>query len=65
MCNNKTNMINEEWNKTQNDAAFVAFYNMRAVTFVLPDEMTDVSIAGPAVVYSYTPIKPHGVSQAN
>ena len=30
------------WNEkthTQNDAAFVAFYNMRAVTFVLPDEM--------------------------
>ena len=32
----KTNMINEEWNKTQNDAPFVAFYDMRAVTFVLP-----------------------------
>ena len=46
----KTNMINEEWN-TQNDAPFVAFYDMRAVTFVLPDEMADVSIA---VVYSYT-----------
>ena len=42
----KTNMKNEEWNKTQNDAPFVAFYNMRAVTFVLPDEMADVSIAG-------------------
>ena len=39
-------MINEEWNKTQNDAPFVAFYNMRAVTFVPPDEMADVSIAG-------------------
>ena len=26
-------MINEEWNKTQNDAPFVAFYNMRAVMF--------------------------------
>ena len=38
-------MINEEWNKTQNGAPFVAFYNMRAVTFVLPDEMADVSIA--------------------
>ena len=36
--------INEEWNKTQNDAPCVAFYNMRAVTFVLPDEY--VSIAG-------------------
>ena len=39
-------MINEEWNKTQNDAPFVAFYDMRAVTFVLPDEMANVSIAG-------------------
>ena len=42
----KTNMINEEWNKTQNDAPFVVFYDMHAVTFVLPDEMADVSIAG-------------------
>ena len=42
----KTNMINGEWNKTQNNAPFVAFYDMRAVTFVLPDEMADVSIAG-------------------
>ena len=32
-------MINEEWNKTQNGAPFVAFFDMRAVTFVLPDEM--------------------------
>ena len=39
-------MINEEWNKTQNDAPFVAFYAMRAVTFVLPDEMENVSIEG-------------------
>ena len=39
-------MINKEWNKTQNDAPFVAFYDMRAVTFVLLDEMADVSIAG-------------------
>ena len=39
-------MINEEWNKTQNDAPFVAFHDMRAVTFVLPDEMADMSIAG-------------------
>ena len=39
-------MINEEWNKTQNDAPFVAFYDMRAITFDLPDEMADVSIAG-------------------
>ena len=40
-------MINEEWNKTQNDAPFVAFYDMRAVTFVLPDEMADVPIVIP------------------
>ena len=39
-------MINEEWNKTHNDASFVAFYDMRAVTFVPQDEMADVSIAG-------------------
>ena len=32
--------------ETQNDAPFVAFYDMRAVTFVLPDEMADVTIAG-------------------
>ena len=32
--------------KKKNDAPFVAFYDMRAVTFVLPDEMADVSIAG-------------------
>ena len=31
---------------TQNDAFLVAFYDMRAVTFVLPDEMADVSTAG-------------------
>ena len=42
----KTNMINEEWNKTQNDAPFVAFYDKCAVTFVLQDEMANVSIAG-------------------
>ena len=39
-------MINEKWNETQNYAPFVAFYDMRAVTFVLPEEMADVSIAG-------------------
>ena len=32
--------------ETQNDAPFVAFYDMHAVTFVLPDEMADVTIAG-------------------
>ena len=39
-------MINKKWNKTQNDAHFVAFYNMHAVTFVLPDQMADVLIMG-------------------
>ena len=42
----KTKMKNEEWNKTQNDAPSVTFYDMHAVSFVLPDEMADVSIAG-------------------
>ena len=32
--------------ETQNDAPFVAFYDMRAVMFVPPDEMADVTIAG-------------------
>ena len=32
--------------ETQNDAPFVAFYDMRAVTFVPPDEMAYVTIAG-------------------
>ena len=32
--------------ETQNDAPFVAFYNMLAVTFVPPDEMADVTITG-------------------
>ena len=36
-----------EKKNTQNDAPCVAFYDMRAVRFVLLDEMADVSIAGP------------------
>ena len=32
--------------ETQNDPPFVAFYDMHAVTFVPPDEMADVTIAG-------------------
>ena len=32
--------------ETQNDAPFVAFYDMHAVTFVPPDEMADVTIVG-------------------
>ena len=58
-------MINEEWNKTQNDAPFVAFYDMHAVKFVLPDEMANGSITGlqwfmliPRLNHSYIPIKP-------
>ena len=54
----KTNMINEEWNKTQINASFVALYDMRAVTFVLPDEMADVSIAGLQWFISYTGRRP-------
>ena len=32
--------------ESQNDAPFVAFYDMHAVTFVPPDEMVDMTIAG-------------------
>ena len=32
--------------RNTNDAPFVAFYDMHAVTFVPPDEMADVTIAG-------------------
>ena len=32
--------------ETQNDAPFVAFYDMCAVTFVRLDEMADVTITG-------------------
>ena len=42
----KTNVINKEWNKTQNDAPFVAFFDICAVTLILPDEMEDVSMVG-------------------
>ena len=61
----KTKIINEEWNKTQNDAPFVAFYDMHAVKFVPPDEMADVMIAGLQWSILIPPIKPHRVSQAN
>ena len=60
----KTNMINEEWTK-QNDAPFVAFYDMHAVTFVPPDEMADVTITGLQWFILIPLIKPHGVPQAN
>ena len=40
-------MINEEWIGTRKKKApFVAFYDMRAVMFVLPDEMADVMVLG-------------------
>ena len=67
----KTNMINEQWNKTQNDAPFVAFYDMCAVMFVLPDEIADVPIVGlqwfiliPRLNYtgSHRPIDSHSIS---
>ena len=61
----KTNMINEEWNETQSDAPFVAFYDMLAVTFALPDEMVGVSIAGLHWFILIPRFKPHRVSQAN
>ena len=47
--------------ETQNDAPFVAFYDMHAVTFVPPDEMADVTIAGLQWLILIPPIKPHGV----
>ena len=57
--------------KTQNDAPFVAFYDMHAVTFVPPDEMADVTIAGlqwsiliPRLNHmgSHRPIDSHSIS---
>ena len=60
-----TNMINEDWNKTQNDAPFVAFYDMRAVTFVMPDEMADMSIAGLQWFILIPRLNQHRVSLAN
>ena len=50
---------------TQNDAPFVAFYDMHAVTFVPPDETADVTIAGLQWFICIPPIKPQGVPQAN
>ena len=46
--------------ETQNDARFVAFYDMYAVTFVPPDEMADVTIAGLQWFILIPPIKPRG-----
>ena len=58
-------MINEEWTKHKMMPLFVAFYDMHAVTFVPPDEMADVMIAGLQWFILIPPIKPHGVPQAN
>ena len=49
--------------ETQNDAPFVAFYDMHAVTFVPPDEMADVTIAGLQWFILIPPIKPHGLAR--
>ena len=48
----------------KSDALFVAFKDMRAVTLFLSNETADVSIGGDCTG-SYTPIKPHRVSQAS
>ena len=53
----------EKTKKTQNDAPFVAFYGIRAITFVLPDEIAEVSITGLQWFIITPPIKPHRVSQ--
>ena len=49
----------------QNDAPFVTFYDMHAVTFVPPDKMADVTIAGLQWFILIPLIKPHRVPQAN
>ena len=56
-------MINGEWNKTQNDAPFLAFYDMQAVTFILPDETKTCRSRDCSGLLLY-PINPHRVSQA-
>ena len=50
---------------TQNDAPFVAFYDMRAVTFVLPDEMADMPIAGLQWFILIPRLNHTGVTQAS
>ena len=47
----------DKWGMDKNKkkkAPFVAFYDMRAVTFVLPDEMADVMVLGLRWFKSYT-----------
>ena len=39
--------------ETQNDAPFVAFYDMHAVTFVSPDEMANVSMQDCSGLFLY------------
>ena len=39
--------------ETQNDAPFVPFYDMPAVTFVPPDEIADVTIARLSGLFLY------------
>ena len=51
--------------KTQNNAPFVAFCDMCAVTFVLPDEMADFLIAGLQWFILIPRLNYTGVSQAN
>ena len=49
-------MINEElWKKKPHKMMppFVSFYNMHAATFVLPDEIADVWIAGMQCFFLY------------
>ena len=50
---------------TQNDAPFVTFYDMHAVTFVPSDEMADVTIVGLQWFFLIPLIKPQGIPQAN
>ena len=56
----KTNIRNRTKHKMM--PILSPFMTLHAVTFVLPDEMADVSVAGTAVGYTYTLIKPHRVS---
>ena len=45
--------------RNTNDAPFAAFYDMYAVTFVPPDEMADVTIAGLQWFILIPSTKPH------
>ena len=54
----------EKKKPTQNDAPFVTFYDMRAVMFVLPDEIADVSIPAQTRFILIPLITPYRFSQA-